>query len=119
MKRILLVAFAMSIFAVGACASSGDSAKKDMAKAPAADPAWDKKVADAEAGLKALQKNDARWRDTGNWGKGKKQGYLKKAIAAHNAGDKAKAEKLMKKVNSQIKMAGMQYEAEKNAGPTY
>ena len=113
MKRILLVAFAMSIFAVSACASSGSGAK-----APS-DDAWNKQVAEAEAGLKALQKKDARWRDTGNWGKGKKEGYLKKAIAAHKAGDKAKADKLMKKVNGQIKMANMQYDAEKNAGPHY
>ncbi len=38
---------------------------------------------------------------------------------AHKAGDKAKADKLMKKVNGQIKMAGMQADAEKSAKPTY
>ena len=48
MKRILLVAFATSIFAVSACASSGSSAK-------AADDAWNKQVAEAEAGIKSLQ----------------------------------------------------------------
>ncbi|MEA1891005.1 MAG: hypothetical protein U9N50_14665 [Pseudomonadota bacterium] len=116
MKRILLVAFATSIFAVSACASSGSNSKA------AADDAWNKQVAEAEAGIKALKKNDAVWRDTGNWGKGnnpKKWGYLKQAIAAHDAGDKAKADKLMKKVMGEIKMAGIQYDAEMNAKPSY
>jgi hypothetical protein len=108
MKRLLLVAFAASIFTVGACASSGGSTK-------AADDAWAKQVSAAEAGIKALKKNDAVWRDTGNW----KKGYLKKAIAAHDAGDQAKADKLMKKVMGQIKLAGIQHDAEKNAGPHY
>ena len=108
MKRLLLVAFATSIFIVGACASSGGSTK-------AADDAWTKQVTEAEAGIKALKKKDAVWRDTGNW----KKGYLKAAIDAHKAGDQAKADKLMKKVMSQIKLAGIQYDAEKNAGPHY
>jgi hypothetical protein len=109
MKRILLVAFAASIFTVGACASSGGSPKA------AADDGWTKQVAEAEAGIKALKKKDAVWRDTGNW----KKGYLEKAIKAHKAGDKAKADKLMKKVMGQIKLAEAQFEAEKNAGPHY
>jgi hypothetical protein len=108
MKRLLLVAFATSIFTVGACASSGGSSK-------AADDSWNKQVAEAEAGIKALKKNDAVWRDTGNW----KKGYLKAAIDAHKAGDQAKADKLMKKVMSQIKLAGIQYDAEKSAKPFY
>ena len=108
MKRLLLVAFATSIFTVGACASSGGSTK-------AADDGWAKQVAEAEAGIKALKKKDAVWRDTGNW----KKGYLKAAIDAHKAGDKAKADKLMKKVMGQIKLAEIQFEAEKNAGPQY
>lgn len=108
MKRLLLVAFATSIFTVGACASSGGSKK-------AADDGWTKQVAEAEAGIKALKKKDAVWRDTGNW----KKGYLKAAISAHKAGDKAKADKLMKKVMGQIKMAEMQFEEQKNAGPHY
>ena len=108
MKRLLLVAFATSVFTVGACASSGGSSK-------AADDSWNKQVAEAEAGIKALKKNDAVWRDTGNW----KKGYLEAAIKAHKAGDKAKADKLMKKVMSQIKLAGIQYDAEKNAGTHY
>ena len=103
MKRLLLVAFATSVFAVGACASSGGSTK--------ADDGWAKQVADAEAGMKSLKKRDALWRDTGK--------FLKQAQEAHKAGDKAKADKLMKKVNDQIKMAGMQADAEKNAGPSY
>ena len=105
MKKLLLVAFATSIFAVSACASSG----KD-AKAPA-DDAWNKQVAAAEASMKDLKKKDALWRDTGK--------FLKQAQEAHKAGDKAKAEKLMKKVNDEIKMAGMQHEAEKDAKPFY
>ena len=104
MKRLLLVAFATSVFAVGACASSGGSTK-------AADDGWAKQVADAEAGMKSLKKRDALWRDTGK--------FLKQAQEAHKAGDKAKADKLMKKVNEQFKMAGMQADAEKNAGPSY
>ena len=108
MKRLLLVAFATSVFTVGACASSGGSTK-------AADDGWNKQVAEAEAGIKALKKNDAVWRDTGNW----KKGYLKAAIDAHKAGDQAKADKLMKKVMGQIKLAEAQFEAEKNAGPHY
>ena len=108
MKRFLLVAFAASIFAVSACASSGSSAK-------AADDAWNKQVAEAEAGISALKKNDAVWRDTGDW----KKGYLKAAKAAYKKGDKAKADKLMKKVMGQIKMAGIQHDAEMNAKPSY
>ena len=108
MKRLLLVAFATSVFTVGACASSGGSTK-------AADDSWNKQVAEAEAGIKALKKKDAVWRDTGNW----KKGYLKAAIDAHKAGDQAKADKLMKKVMGQIKLAEAQFEAEKNAGPHY
>ena len=108
MKRILLVAFATSIFAVSACASSGSSAK-------AADDAWNKQVAEAEAGISALKKNNAVWRDTGDW----KKGYLKAAKTAYKEGDKAKADKLMKKVMSQIKLAGLQFDAEKGAKPFY
>ncbi len=106
MKRILLVAFATSIFAVSACASSGDKAK-----ASGADDGWSKKVTAAEAGMKDLKKQDALWRDTGK--------FLKKAQEAHKAGDKAKANKLMKKVMGQIKMAGIQHTAEKDAKPHY
>jgi len=108
MKRILLVAFATSIFAVSACASSGSSAK-------AADDAWNKQVAEAEAGIAALKKNNAVWRDTGDW----KKGYLKKAKEAYKAGDKAKADKLMKTVMREIKLAGIQFDAEKGAKPFY
>ena len=104
MKRLLLVALAASIFAVGACASSGSSSK-------AADDAWNKQVAAAEAGMKDLKKRDALWRDTGK--------YLEDAQKAYKAGDKAKADKLMKKVNGEIKMAGMQADAEKKAKPHY
>ena len=104
MKRLLLVAFVTSIFAVGACASSGGSSK-------AADDAWNKQVASAEAGMKDLKKNDALWRDTGK--------FLEDAQKAYKAGDKATADKLMKKVNSEIKLAGIQAEAEKNAKPWY
>jgi hypothetical protein len=107
MKKLLLVAFATSVFAVGACASSGG---KDKAKAPA-DDAWAKQVAAAEAGMKDLKKNEALWRDTGK--------FLKQAQEAHKAGDKAKADKLMKKVMTEIDLAGKQAEAEKNAGPWY
>ncbi|GMR05555.1 MAG: hypothetical protein BMS9Abin25_0130 [Gammaproteobacteria bacterium] len=105
MKKILLVAFVTSVFAVSACASSGTSAK-----APA-DDGWTKQVASAEAGIKALKKNDALWRDTGK--------FLKKADEAYKAGDKKKANKLMKKVNSQIKLAGIQYEEQKNHKPHF
>lgn len=105
MKKLLLVAFATSIFAVSACASSGKDAKAPV------DDAWNKQVAAAEAGMKELKKKDALWRDTGK--------FLKKAQEAHKAGDKAKAEKLMKKVNSQIKLAGIQHEDEKDAKPFY
>jgi hypothetical protein len=108
MKRLLLVAFATSIFTVGACASSGGSNK-------AGNDAWAKQVAEAESGISALKKNDAVWRDTGNW----KKGYLEAAIKAHKAGDQAKADKLMKKVMDQIKLAGIQHDAEINAGPHY
>ena len=104
MKRLLLVALAASIFAVGACASSGSSSK-------AADDAWNKQVAAAEAGMNDLKKRDALWRDTGK--------YLEEAQKAYKAGDKAKADKLMKKVSGEIKMAGMQADAEKNAKPHY
>ena len=104
MKRLLLVAFATSIFAVGACASSGGSSK-------AADDAWNNKVATAEAGMKDLKKNDALWRDTGK--------FLEDAQKAYKAGDKAKADKLMNKVEGEIEMAGMQAKAEKNAKPHY
>ena len=104
MKRLLLVAFAASIFAVGGCASSGSSSK-------ASDDAWNKQVAAAEAGMKDLKKRDALWRDTGK--------YLDNAKKAYEAGDKAKADKLLKKVNGEIKMAGMQADAEKNAKPNY
>lgn len=105
MKKLLLVAFATSIFAVSACASSGKDAKAPV------DDAWNKQVAAAEAGIKDLKKKEALWRDTGK--------FLEEAQKAHKAGDKAKAEKLMKKVNSEIKLAGMQHEAEKNAKPFY
>ena len=104
MKRLLLVAFAASVLTVGACASSGGSSK-------ASDDAWNKQVAAAEASMKDLKKNDALWRDTGK--------FLEEAKKAREAGDQAKADKLMKKVNSQIKMAGMQADAEKSAKPTY
>lgn len=106
MKRILLVAFATSIFAVSACASPGSSTKT----APAGD-GWSKQVTTAEAGMKALKKKDALWRDTGK--------FLKKADKAYKDGDKAKADKLMKKVNFQIKMAGQQHENEKNHKPHF
>jgi len=99
MKKILLAAFVTSVFAVSACASSGTSAK-------APDDGWAKQVSTAEAGIKALKKNDALWRDTGK--------FLKKADKAYKAGDKKKANKLMKKVNSQIELAGIQYESQKN-----
>ncbi len=102
MKRILLAAFvATSVFTVSACASPGSTAK-----AAPADDGWSKQVATAEAGMKALKKKDALWRDTGK--------FLKKADKAYKAGDKKKANKLMKKVNSQIKLAGIQFEDQKN-----
>ncbi|HEC25908.1 MAG TPA: hypothetical protein ENI67_00645 [Gammaproteobacteria bacterium] len=101
MKKILLAAFVTSVFAVSACASPGTSAK-----APA-DDGWAKQVATATAGIKALKKEDALWRDTHK--------FLKKAQKAYKAGDKKKANKLMKKVNSQIKLAGLQHESQKNA----
>ena len=104
MKRLLLIALATSVFAVGGCASSGGGKK-------AADDGWAKQVAAAEAGMKDLKKKDALWRDTGK--------FLKKAQEAHKAGDQAKADKLMKKVNSEIELAGIQAEAEKNAKPWY
>jgi regulatory protein YycI of two-component signal transduction system YycFG len=104
MKRLLLVAFATSVFAVSACASSGGSSK-------AADEAWAKQVAAAEASIKDLTKKEAVWRDTGK--------FLKQADDAYKAGDKEKADKLMKKVNSEIELAGKQYQAEKNAKPHY
>ena len=103
MKRLLLIAFAASVFAVGGCASSGGDKK--------ADDGWAKQVAAAEAGMKDLEKKDALWRDTGK--------FLKQAQEAHKAGDQAKADKLMKKVNSEIELAGIQAEAEKNAKPWY
>ncbi len=105
MKRSLLAAFvATSIFTVSACASPGSSAK-------APDDAWAKQVATATAGIKALKKEDALWRDTHK--------FLKKADKAYKAGDKKKANKLMKKVNSQIKLAGLQHESQKNAKPHF
>ncbi|GBE07597.1 hypothetical protein BMS3Bbin11_01463 [bacterium BMS3Bbin11] len=100
MKKILLAAFVTSVFAVSACASPGTSAK-------APDDGWAKQVATAKAGIKALKKEDALWRDTHK--------FLKKAQKAYKAGDKKKANKLMKKVNSQIKLAGLQHESQKNA----
>jgi len=100
MKKILLAAFVTSVFAVSACASPGTSAKAS------ADDGWTKQVATAEAGIKALKKKDALWRDTGK--------FLKKADKAYKSGDKKKANKLMKKVNSQIELAGLQYESQKN-----
>ncbi len=103
MKRLLLVAFATSVFAVSACASSGSS--------KAADEAWANRVAIAEAGMKDLKKKNALWRDTGK--------FLEEADKAYKAGDKEKADKLMKKVNTEIDLAGKQYEAEKNAKPHY
>ena len=104
MKRLLLVAFATSVFAVSACASSGGSSK-------AADEAWANRVAIAEAGMKDLKKKNALWRDTGK--------FLEEADKAYKAGDKEKADKLMNKVDSEIELAGKQYEAEKNAKPHY
>lgn len=104
MKRLLLVAFAASIFAVGGCASSGSSSK-------ASDDAWNKQVAAAEAGMKDLKKRDALWRDTGK--------YLKEAQKAHGEGDTATANKLMKKVEFQIKEAGIQADSQANAKPHY
>ena len=85
--------------------------KRQGSSSKAADDAWNKQVAAAEAGMKDLKKRDALWRDTGK--------YLENAQKAYKAGDKAKADKLMKKVNGEIKMAGMQADAEKNAKPHY
>ncbi len=117
MKKVIFAAFAASIFAVSACASS--SGTNSMTKKSGGDEAWNKAFAAAEADLNALKKNDARWRDTGDWGKGKKEGYLRKAKFAYGAGKIKKAEKLMKKVNFQNKMAAIQFENEKDHKPHY
>ena len=103
MKKLLLVAFAASIFAVGGCASSGSSSMSD--------DAWNKQVAAAEAGMKDLKKREALWRDTGK--------YLEEAQKAYKEGDKATADKLMKKVEYQIKAAGMQADSQAGAKPHY
>jgi hypothetical protein len=108
MKKLLLAAFATSVFAVSACASSGS---KEMAKSPEMDKAWMEQVKIAEEGMAKLKKEDALWRDTGK--------FLKEAQEAHKAGDKDKASKLMKKVLGEIEMADKQHAAEKNAGPSY
>lgn len=104
MNRLLLLAFVASVFAIGGCASSGNGAKAD-------DSAWSKQVASAEAGIKDLKKRDALWRDTGK--------FLEEAQKAHKEGDKAKADKLMKKVEFQIKAAGMQAESQVGAKPYF
>jgi hypothetical protein len=106
MKKVLLLAFATSVFAVSACASSGGTKEK-----ASADKGWAEQVRIAEEGMAALKKREALWRDTGK--------FLKEAEEAHKAGDKAKADKLMKKVLTQIELAGKQADAEKNAGPWY
>jgi len=117
MKKVIFAAFAASIFAVSACASS--SGANSMTKKSGGDDAWNKEFAAAKADLKALKKIDARWRDTGDWGKGKKEGFLRKAKFAYGAGKKDKAAKLMKKVNFQNKMAAKQFDEQKNAKPHY
>ena len=100
-KKLILVAFASTAFALGACASDGG----------ASNDAFAKQVADAKADIKALKADEALWRDT--------EKFLKEAEEAQAAGDSEKANKMLKKVQFEIEAAGKQFESQKGAGPTY
>jgi formate-dependent nitrite reductase cytochrome c552 subunit len=100
-KKLILVAFASTAFALGACASDGG----------ASNDAFAKQVADAKSSIKELKADEALWRDT--------EKFLKQAEEAQAAGDSEKANKMLKKVQFEIDAARKQFESQKDAGPTY
>lgn len=104
MKKLLVAAFACSVLALGACASSGGD------KAAGGD-SFSKQIEAAKADYKDLAKNEGAWRDTGD--------MIEEAEKAYADGDKAKAEKMLKKATKQNELARAQWESQKNAGPWY
>lgn len=102
MKKLAL--FGALILALSGCASTGGDAM-----APATMESAKEAIAAAEAASKAAKKAGNEWRDTGK--------FIKKAKAALEKKDFAKAVKLANKARKQGEMAQAQGKAEANAGP--
>lgn len=102
MKKLVL--FGALIFALSGCASTGGDAM-----APADAESAKSAIAAAKAAQKKAKKAGSEWRDTGK--------MIKKAEAALEKKDFAKAVKLANKAKSQGEMGEAQGKAEAKAGP--
>ena len=100
-RKLILVAFASTAFALGACASDGG----------ASNDAFAKQVADVKSSMKELNADNAMWRDTGK--------FVEQAEKAHADGDSEKANKMLKKAQFEVDAARKQFESQKGAGPPY
>ncbi len=114
MKNLLIPALlASSLILLGGCASTQSSssaqAKADETSAQMA--VFQTSYDNAALALKTASSVGGEWRDTGK--------MMKQAKAAAEAGDFAKAEKLIEAAKFQAEMGYQQAMAQKNAGPHY
>lgn len=111
MKKLLIPALlASSLILLGGCASTQTS-EPQAAKPSAEMTAFQQSYDSAAAALKTANSVGGEWRDTGK--------FMKQAKAAAEAGDFAKAQKLVAKAKFQAEMGYQQAMAEQNAGPNY
>ena len=99
MRKILLTVVPVVALVLGGCAGMMEK------------PYYSDLKAEAKAEMAKAKKMNYLWRDTGK--------VLKKADAAEEDGNTAKAKKLAKEAIWQAKAAQEQAVAQKNAGPNY
>jgi hypothetical protein len=100
MRKILLTVVPVVALVLGGCAGMMEQG-----------PSFSDLKAEAKAEMAKAKKMHYLWRDSGK--------ILKKAQAAYDDGNTAKAKKLAKAVILQGKLAQKQAVAQKNAGPDY
>jgi hypothetical protein len=111
MKKLLIPALlASSLILLGGCASTQTS-EPQAAKPNAEMMAFEKSYDATAAALKKADSVGGSWRDTSK--------MMKQAKAAAEAGDFAKAQKLIDGAMFQAEMGYTQAMAEQNAGPHY
>lgn len=109
--RLILGLFAASAILLGGCATSSTTPEAKSAEPSAEMIAFQKSYDGVTAALKKASSVGGEWRDTGK--------IMKSAKAAAEAGDFAKAQKLIDSALFQAEMGYKQAMAQKDAGPHY
>ena len=115
MRKISFLAFAALLSGCAGTMQTEETASETTAVAPNA--TYEKALAEATAAVEKAASVGGEWRDI-RWEKSKKK-YLPSAIAAAEAGDYAKAMKLLEIVQFQAEAGYQQAMEQRSAGPRF